>query len=136
MDEKPRENAPKQKRVQLRRSPSVPCPVCGKMVQTRGMSGHLRFAHGRESEGPLFERKKKMETKPGNAAKREQLYKLVDELQSVRKKIKEAEESDKSFFFTDHANDAAIVALKNSRDQLAKDIARLGKEIEKEPTEK
>lgn len=136
MDKKIQESAPKPKKIQLRRSPSVPCPVCRKMVQTRGMAGHLRFAHGRESEGPLFERKKKMEMKPGGAAKREQLYKLVDELQEVRRKIKETEASDKSFFFTDHANDAAIVALKNSKDKLGKEIARLGQEIEKEPAQK
>jgi len=74
--------------------------------------------------------------KASTADERKKLYELVDELQDVRKKLKDTQEADSSWFFSDSANDAAVQALKKTKDRIAQEIRELELKITPQKKEK
>jgi uncharacterized coiled-coil DUF342 family protein len=107
-------------------SAKIKCEICGKVVSARGMLGHVRWTHGPESV--QVKRRwsgKKMETQKTTSTETQKLFDLVDELRQVRKKIKEAEESDTSWFFTPEDVQVEIDALKKKKNEIAEKIKEL-----------
>jgi len=61
------------------------CPICGKTVKARGYVAHIRLAHNAD------------ETKLKREEERS-IYWLIDELQEVKRRMKEVEEKGKGVF--------------------------------------
>jgi len=71
-----------------------------------------------------------LQEQPASSPRREKLFQLIGELRKVRAELKQAEESDTAWFFTDADNNAAIEALKREKNRVAEEIRELEKDDE------
>lgn len=106
------------------------CKLCGKEFgDKRGFLGHLRFIHN--SEPGSVESARALKDKPMKTyelkVKRDKLFHYVDQLKTIRGRLKELEKMDKSDFFkTDKICQELKESLQMEEKELLKEMQEQG----------
>ena len=98
------------------------CPKCGKSFKPAGLAGHLRFAHGFNSEKATEATKT---AKINKATSFDGIFELIEKIEKVRERKEALEEKYSSFFGTPEAIQEALEALEEQEKLLMDEIRRL-----------